>query len=227
MISHTHKCIFIHIPKCAGSSINNYLLKGEELNWKKPNYDILYGWCPKRKIHLQHATSKQLLETGLIDKKTWDEYFKFTIVRNPWDRSYSDYKWIMEDRDLKGSFKDYITASGIFKECLTDNTNKSYRGDHLLNQTDFFDSDGEFKMDFIGRFENLSDDIDQVAKELSIKDAFIQHSKKNKKRYKHYSSFYNNSKRKLVEVKYAKDIETFGYSYDERKKGLLSLKNYF
>ena len=63
MISHQHKIIFIHIPKCAGSSIKDYYFNSPQLDWKTPNYDLLYGWCPKRKIHLQHATSKQLLET--------------------------------------------------------------------------------------------------------------------------------------------------------------------
>ena len=66
MISHTHKIIFIHIPKCAGSSVEVYF-KNKTFDWTKPSYKNLTGWCPKRKIHLQHATSKQLLELDLID----------------------------------------------------------------------------------------------------------------------------------------------------------------
>ena len=66
MISHDHKCIFIHIPKTAGSSINKFYFNAKQLDWTTPNYDILYGWCPDRKLHLQHATPIQLLQTGLI-----------------------------------------------------------------------------------------------------------------------------------------------------------------
>ena len=111
MISHQHKIIFIHIPKCAGSSIKDYYFNSPQLDWKTPNYDLLYGWCPKRKIHLQHATSKQLLETELISEQVFKTYFKFTFVRNPYDRSYSDYLWVQKDRKIKGSFKDYCQRS--------------------------------------------------------------------------------------------------------------------
>ena len=43
MISHKYKCIFIHIPKTEGSSINEYLADGVVLDWKKPNYEIQIG----------------------------------------------------------------------------------------------------------------------------------------------------------------------------------------
>ena len=79
MISHKHKFIFIHIPKCAGSSIRDFYFDTPNLDWKIPNYDLLYGWCPKRKIHLQHATAKQILETDLVSRAVWDNYYKFTF----------------------------------------------------------------------------------------------------------------------------------------------------
>ena len=74
MISHKHKLIFIHIPKCGGSSINNFYFNGKGLDWKRPNYNVLYGWCPKHQIHLEHATSKQLVELNLITEEQWNTY---------------------------------------------------------------------------------------------------------------------------------------------------------
>ena len=75
-----------------------------KLDWKEPNYDLLYGWCPERKIHLKHATSNQLLDLGLISKEIWEEYFKFAFIRNPYDRAYSDFLWIQNDRNIKGKY---------------------------------------------------------------------------------------------------------------------------
>ena len=79
MISHKYRCIFIHIPKCAGTSVNKLLSDNTIFDYRTPNYDFLYGWCPKRKLFLQHATVQELLELDLISNKTWNEYYKFTI----------------------------------------------------------------------------------------------------------------------------------------------------
>ena len=227
MISHKHKFIFIHIPKCAGSSIKDHFFEGLVTNWEEPNYEVLYGWCPKRKIHLQHATAQQLLETALISKDNWDDYFKFTFVRNPWDRAYSDYLWIMQDRNIKGTFKEYMDATGAFKKTFTNNNIKEYRGEHKLLQTDFFDSKGIYKMDFVGRFENLDKDMQKVHNLLGMKAEFLTHSKENKDRKEHYSFFYGNHRKKMVEQYFKKDIEAFGYTFENRKTGLQRLKDLF
>lgn len=224
MISHKYKCIFIHIPKTAGSSINEYLAEGVVLDWKKPNYEVLYGWCPDRKIHLQHATSKQLLETELVTENQWETYFKFTFVRNPWDRAYSDYLWIMKDRSIKGTFKEYIFQTGEFDYVLNDNNTLNFRGDHILQQLDFFNLDGDDKVDFIGRFENFSEDIKILNNRLKIPKPFDLHAKKNTNRLYHYSQFYTNSQKKLIEEKYKIDIESLNYNFEDLRKGFRLVK---
>lgn len=223
MISHKHKVIFIHIPKCAGSSIKDFIFDNPKLDWRIPHYDVLYGWCPKRKIHLQHATSDQLLDLGLVSKNNWNDYFKFTFVRNPYDRAYSDYLWIQEDRNIKGSFKDYITKSGDFKKVLSNNSVKEYRGDHLLQQTDFFD----FKqMDFIGKFENIDDDINQLKDILHLDKNFDNHAKKSEHRKYHYSLFFNKNKKQLVEKYFKNDIDLLDYTFTDKRTGLHKLKKW-
>lgn len=226
MVSHKHKIIFIHIPKCAGSSIRDFYFDKPNLNWREPNYELLYGWCPKRKIHLQHATSKQLLELDLITETIWNEYFKFTFTRNPYDRAYSDYLWIQKDQNLKGSFKDYITRSGAFKKTLSDYSVKDYRGDHLLNQVDFFDLSGRFKMDFIGRFESLNEDIFDLNAKLGISKEFNIHTKKSTSRKPHYSHFYTNTKMRLVEKYFKKDINSLNYDFEDERKGIQTIKKW-
>ena len=227
MICHKRKIIFIHIPKTAGSSINKYLADSVVLDWKKPNYEVLYGWCPDRKIHLQHATSKQLLETELVTEDQWRTYFKFTFIRNPWDRAYSDYLWIVKDTGVRGSFENYIKKEGPFKKVLSDNSEMSYRGDHLTVQSDFFIASGKQKIDFIGKFEKFNNDIEKIKKQLNLNKEFNFHEKKNHYRFNHYSLFYTNSKKNLVDDIYKKDIEELGYSFEDRKKGIFKLKNIF
>ena len=49
MISHKHKCIFIHIPKCAGQSIEKWFCGRVYTCWDDTN-----------KIHVQHSTARQI-----------------------------------------------------------------------------------------------------------------------------------------------------------------------
>jgi len=218
MICHKRKLIFIHIPKCAGSSVKNFYFNGKDLNWKTPNYEVLYGYCPERRIHLQHATARQLIETGLVDLSQWRSYFKFTIVRNPWDRTYSDYLWMINDTKINGTFEEYLTKSGPYKEVLNNSDKMACRGDHLLPQTDFFDFEGEFKLDFVARFENLHYDLLKLNMMINFPYVLNEHAKKNLHRESHYSEYYSEDKRKMVDEVFKIDIDKLGYVYEERKR---------
>ena len=225
MISHEHKCIFIHIPKTAGTSVNEFFHPGIKFKVSQPDYKRLFGWCPKRKLHMQHATSKQLLETALVTEAQWNTYFKFTFVRNPWDRSYSDYLWIQKYASIKGSFNDYLNRTNEFASILNDNSNYDYLGDHLLNQTDFFDFEGKYKPNFIGRFENFETDIALVLKQLEIEEKFGLHKNKSI-RHSHYSNFYTKSRMEKVRHIYEKDITLLKYSFEDRREGFKKLKRF-
>jgi len=227
MISHEHKCIFVHIPKTAGTSINTFFHPDVTFLHAKPDYKRLFGWCPKRKLHMQHATAKQLLETELITQEQWDTYFKFTFVRNPWDRAYSDYLWLMKDRKIKDSFSNYIQKAGLFSEVLNYSNQIDYRGDHLMSQIEFLTINGVIDIDFIGRFENFGQDILTINQNLGIVKKFNVHDKKNTKRFKHYSFFYNDVNKKLVETKFKNDIKKLNYEFENKTDFALNLKKIF
>lgn len=219
MISHKHKCIFIHIPKTAGTSINNFFYPQHLFHTHIADYDKLFGWCPKRQMHMQHATASELMEKELITEAIWESYFKFTFIRNPWDRSYSDYLWMQSFSGIKGSFKDYILAKGPFEKILNDNSNIKYLGDHLRSQTEYFDLKGKYEVDFIGRFENFDNDIHTFLEKLKVDKSFSNHDNKTVRKT-HYSKFYTNTKKKLVDEKYEFDIEKFGYDFEDKRKGM-------
>jgi hypothetical protein len=224
MISHKHKIIFVHIPKTAGSSINSFFHPNVKFHFKISDYDRLFGWCPKRRIHMQHATSKQLLETELISEEVWNSYYKFSFIRNPWDRAYSDFLWIKNFAKVRGSFEEYLNCKGKFKSILTDNSNNSYLGDHVLKQSVFFNLKGKYALDFVGRFEFFSEDIKKILNEVNITEHFNMNLNKSKKKYNHYSKFYTNSNKKLVCKKYKQDIEIFNYNFEDKRNGILAYK---
>lgn len=213
MVSHEHRCIFIHISKCAGTSVERAFGVTTPSDPK-----MGYGWNSEFKLHLQHATPKQMLETGLVTKQQWDTYYKFVIVRNPFARAYSDYPWVMLNTKVYGRFSQFLNASGPFKDRLNV-LNNHYMGDHLLPQSDYLQLNGQpIAFDCVIRMENITMGFEQVIKELSLPaDFFSTPSNVNNKKLPHYSYFYTPSRKRLVQQLYKKDLDFLEYSYTEKR----------
>ena len=221
MISHKYKFIFLHIPKCAGTSVNKMLSEKTNFDYKSPNYEFLYGWCPKRKIFMQHATVQELFELDLISANIWNSYYKFTIIRNPWDRIISSFNWIKSDLKINGSLTDFLFLKNKFSSISNPNP-LTYRADHLKTQSEFIFFE-DFKLDNIFNF----DDIHNINfnKLLNCKNLELEHYK-NSNLKKHYSNFYTNTQIKIVEKIYSEDIINFSFKFDDMRKGLGLLKKF-
>lgn len=72
--------------------------------------------------------------------------------------------------------------------------------------------DRKMNIDFIGRFENLQKDFNQICKTINI--PFIELPKLNSTSHDHYSK-YNEETKKIVAEIFQKDIDYFGYKYEE------------
>ncbi|MDN3595043.1 sulfotransferase family 2 domain-containing protein [Zunongwangia endophytica] len=221
MISHKHKCIFIHISKCAGSSIETAF--GIDVsNNSESNNSNLFGWNEELKMHLQHATPEELIQNNLLSSHEWNNYYKFIIVRNPWDRLYSDYCWLSKEQNINDSFFNYINATGKFSKVLNCK-NILYRGDHLKSQINYFCLDNQ-KIDYdqVIFFEQIQNGLEKVCRDLELPSSFF--SKKvnmGKKKKNHYSFFYNQRRKDIVKEKFKNDIEFLNYFFEDRKDGLI------
>jgi len=204
MINHKHKYIFIHIPKCAGSSVEYVLDKQAYKDWNS-------NWDKNNKIWKQHATADQYKQ---LYCPNYDQYFSFTFVRNPWDRAVSDYLWIKKELKIEDSFKSYLLLTGDFDtpRLSYPNLNRSGRGDHIIPQTDFIlNSNDKQQVNFVGRFENIQQDFKNVCNKIGITHRALPHHNKTKR--KHYTEYYDDETRQIVAEKYARDIEHFGYKF--------------
>lgn len=97
-ISHKHKLIFVHNPKCAGTSIINY-------------FDM-EDWG-----HLSASKSKEKYS------EYWDKYKKFVVIRNPWDRFYSNYRYMM----MKENYYHYNSSITDFENTELHPKNPNYK----------------------------------------------------------------------------------------------------
>ena len=83
ILSHSKKFIFFHNYKVAGSSISNVLSKYEPHYWIRTalRKSGIKKYYPHLANFTRHASAVEVRE--LIDEDTFNNYYKFTFVRNP------------------------------------------------------------------------------------------------------------------------------------------------
>lgn len=184
--------LFTHIPKAAGSSIGEAILGHDRV-----------GHYPARYIKR-------------LDPVFFEKCFKFTIIRNPWDRLYSAYYFLKSGG--KGSW-DSIWAeknkisSMSFEKFVLDFIDpiSIYSIIHLAPQTDFiYDQNGKQLINHIGRLESLQEDLLTLSKLSGLKIPLVHSNKTNKKPY---TEIYTSEMKKKVQLVYAKDICLLNYEY--------------
>lgn len=197
------RCIFIHIPKTGGTSIESLL--GINVNDLSPDTEKVFGI--KDNKPLQHLTARELQE-HYIPADKFDDYFKFAFVRNPYDRIMSEYLWhIQRTKTIKCSFTDFLLAI----EKLGDRWKID---DHLRLQSDYiYDDKGNLCIDFLGRFENLHKDWEFIAEKLNIKKELpkLQTSYRKRQYRQNYMDFFTEETKEMVYNRYHKDFINLGY----------------
>ena len=186
-----NQCIFIHIPKTAGTSIARALF--HQVSRHMPWYEYKNANAGK-----------------------FRKYFKFAFVRNPWDRLVSTYfflkkggmneldrKWAADNIDRYRGFEEFV------QDWLTESNIWSWV--HFKPQYYFIcDAQLNLQMDFIGRYENLESDFETVAARLHLQST-LQPAYPGQ--HRHYTSYYNHRTCDIVSRVYQKDIELFNYKY--------------
>lgn len=221
MISHKYKAIFIHIPKCAGTSMEVFL---------KNNTDACFF---NEEEGVEHLLKKQLLSSII---NTYPNYFMFSFVRNPYDRFISVWKHSIRSysSDVSSYFyrkEKYISLKDYAYLVHQKNLKQLSGFDlyHSLPQSRFI-PDFNVKMfgkkltrnrscDFIGRFENLEEDFQRLCSLLQI-DAHIlprfmvSPEKETAPFERSYGMYYDAELLGIVRKIYLEDFNRLGYSHD-------------
>jgi hypothetical protein len=201
-ISYTYRTIFVHIPKTAGSSIYVVLKIPDE-----PNHRALVSW-EQITPGYKHLTPIQI--QNLIEPEVWNTFYKFTFVRNPYDRIVSDYAYL---RPIIGNYYDIKTFDKfvtLIERIVTTNAyTENHYFDHFRPQSHYFKG---VKYNYIGRFENLNADMKQISEEIGAKDT-LPWINKSRTADDDYRKYFNDHTRTIVERLYASDLEMFGYTF--------------
>ncbi len=226
IISHRHKFIFVRVPKTGSTSIQIELSKlcgptdvisplrfrndpaGEQAGFAgAQNHDELIAaerrrdWLRllllrRQPRNLRHATAAQIRR--LVGREVWDEYYKFCVVRNPFDRAISLYAWRFKNKSQKPSLDDFIL------EFPADKLGTWHRytiGDKPV-------------MSAVCRFETLQADFDAVLKALDLPLMALPRAKVSRDRdSRHYSQLIGAKARARLEQISAAEIEAFQYAW--------------
>ena len=208
MYSAERQCIFIHIPKTAGSSIEQVIRPRA-----RRAADQLWGGfiAPHRNRYqtggLQHLKAWQVRDA--LGGDVFERGFRFTIVRNPWDRVISQYRYMARREDLRALVGMPGHASLAEYLALTE------RVEHVqwAPQLPFLiDDDGRLMVDFVGRFETLAADAAAIFAMVGCGGARLPHRGKSD-RDPAYQRYDDATTRAVVARRYAQDIEAFGYRF--------------
>lgn len=201
LISHHYRFIFIHNYKVAGTSVREALAPFRQSKWERLQRKI--GWQTKKYNDGSQNHLKALEVKKLLGEATFDAYYTFGFVRNPWDWQVSLYHYALKNKDHKQH--QLISNMSGFEEYL----HWRIANDINLQKGFFYDSSGICLVNFIGRFETLATDFEYICQQINIK-ASLPHRNKSQDEQA-YLKQYTRETIDLVAQHYQEDCEIFGY----------------
>ena len=219
IISHKYKFIFFAVPKTATHAIRFALRphlgpEDEEHVFKfKPSKLNIPEFKDRKNGHFTVEEIKPFLSDEI-----WETYFKFSFVRNPYDRFISlcfyHYKALNNSPDHLDQMLFNIA-----------NLPLETRPRQFRSQSKYlFDSEGSTPLDIIGRFESIQEDFDRICERLEIPQSDLQ--RVNTSSHNKYLSYYESNEFKdLIETRYQDDLNNFNYSFDNYSGNLPTEKS--
>lgn len=225
IISHSRQFVFIKSAKTAGTSLeaalSNYC-SGNDVVTPLGDYEFNRDETGRWVHRAMNADGFEQHEWGVtirnrIGSALWNEYFKFSIARNPWDRVLSLFAWKArnDDRlDPERRAESQGGASGAPSPAFRARFAEFVKGPWQTNDR-FYVIDGACCVDFVIRYEALADGTAQLCKRLGIPPIELPRLKAGFKSDRHhYSQYYDAETQAIVADRHSNDIRLFGYSFE-------------
>jgi len=224
--------LFIHVPKTGGTSIRGALDMPNVWNRK-----LIFQQQPHRGfIVFGHQPFEKMVKLGWVTKEFADVSYKFSFVRNPYDRAVSAWLdtcragfsgWVNDDQDTANGEKPkhyyikWAKSVGFIGFCREMYGKPFYPLEPCERRADYrmvfcpqtWHHEG-VTLDFIGRFENLEEDFKRLLKDLSIPDRELPWKKRTRGvigKHQDYRKFYCDESKELVENAYKDEFDAYGY----------------
>ena len=257
IISHKHKFIFVRPQKVASGSMLVSLasLCGDDdvcyLDPKEKAYrpeidDDNFGTIqvPNNRIFADLTIAEGRINghilPGDIQKKVgdglWGEYFKFTVIRNPWDWFLSiywwkRYKWLEGQiqpvrvtapkasiyyarRHWQRMLRGNRAARPVSRELIEQALRGKWLEWNMTMWPRFYFMDGRPYADCYLRFESLQEDFDRMSQRLGLPGGVLPRTKSRvKPKGVDYRDYYTDWSRDYIGRQFREIVDTFGYSF--------------
>jgi hypothetical protein len=227
IISHKHKFIFLKCRKTAGTSIEmslsqicgpkdiitpfnpederkrldlgircaqNYLASEGEKS-RKNKWSFFKKTKPVKKFY-NHISAREVSE---LMPEIWNDYFKFTVERNPFDKVVSYYFW-------KGGHKKYATVADFILDGGIDE----------MKSFDLYAINKFSAIDKIYRYENFEFFEKDLSKQLRLSKPFKMigyKAKSGHRQVRNYQDVLDEKAVKMIKLAFAREIELLGYVF--------------
>lgn len=216
-ISHTYKFVFIAVPRTGSTSLRDTLDSISDIS-STYKYNV-----SEENPFYHHISAREIKNIFDRNHWNWNEYKKFCVVRNPYDRAVSLYHHRHDTNTRNAPGKPWIYNflrrirytfyRKTFQEWLGSKESR-----HGLSRSVFDFTHGENNeclVDHFIRFENLDADFENLAKQLGFFHEVNRVSVLNStaRRHKNYRTYYAEDTIELIKERYKFELESFGYDF--------------
>lgn len=185
-------CVFIHIPKAAGTSVLHALTGSTN------------------HVQRDHCTAFNFKSA---DKKRFEKSFKFAFVRDPIDRLQSVHRYLLSGGNGINNkrLSSLVTADfAHFDDFVLNYLDPMRLHTEVLFKPQFSFLCNEYyelMVDFVGRYERIDQDFEVVRSKLNLKASL---PRSNISKATSSSELSDNVRHRIAEL-YSKDFELFDY----------------
>lgn len=215
LLSHRYKFITIDIPKTGSRSLRESLTPLGVVN--------IHGEAKLDSEFYQHDHASRVQKQFVKNDWDWNDYFKFTVVRNPWARYFSFFKYFKSygekylHRDQSIDWGQAQLNQGKLCVKLFENKDDQTILKNIILNNDaqdsyYCDTNDEIIVDHIASFENLENEFVFLCNRLEINAPHLQHGNKSSQS-QNMHEIYNQQLIDLVAQKEKSVIELKGYNF--------------
>ena len=227
IVSHRHRFIFLKTRKTAGSSVELWLAphldpatdlfrSGDELRsehaeiWSRFDSPAVHlrrrlGEMARRAPRFrEHMRAEEVRD--YVGSDVWHSYRKITIVRNPWDRTISLWKWREHREGQTVTLEEFVAAME------TGGTRAKAAGATSWDNWPVYAIGGKVAADAIIRYENLDAETRDVFSKLSITGPALPRAKAGIRPASDTTAILTHDLIGRIGALHAGEIAEFGYS---------------
>jgi hypothetical protein len=202
---------FVDIPRTSSTSIRAEL--GKEFGKVHGKRRVDDQSFATEQVFIDHMPAIKMKKT--LGNIIWNNIFKFSIVRNPWARTYSMYSYRKKKANIRNdmSFKDYVLA--LEKAYPFPGEMFTYDGFYYGASDYLCDENDKLLVDFVGKIEERDKALKFIRHRIGAKKLGALILEQSFSRRHSYSHYYDRVTQNIISKIYYKDIDLFNYEFDK------------